>query len=463
MAKVSMNLVVIITAAFLQASSALNVARAIRNMLDSSLQNNSKQSQGTWQYQGWWDTFRPLYVPQSKDAAKKLKRSHMMNLRIRDKVCIGRGNGLPTGNMTDLTEQMAVEGLLGMKAVPDGYLGPVVPGVVVILTVHHYGSYIWENIGHVSEAVFPIFDTLSQLQTRGLIPEMPVKGVLFHQAEKNSPTFLKTDWYTNVIKLLGKDPNNTHIFFNEDLVDTRKHNQGSHVIHKPICAQHVVILDRKALHGISPRRVFFSDTRNAFRLKEKAFIALGLPSRILHRPPGRVASMIVRSDSQGIANQEEINMALDSYLRDRCWSLRVVPPFSDPMHLKDQVKVFARTDLSISVHGAQLTNLVWQPIGSGVLIIQKCGFTDHDLSALAGQSGIAVYRSRQDSCKKQGMFRQPQLPKGKPIEAIDEPYSPVFNTDLKPPLDEALTDMESGYYRGPQCGKKRASSILGLK
>jgi len=409
--------------------------------------------QGNWQYQGWWDTFRPLHVPQGKDIVLESKLARTMDLRIRDNVCIGKGNKHFPGKVfeTSPTEKVAVEGLLSMKAIPSDYLGHVVPGAVVIITLHHNGSYVWRNIEHLAEAVLPIFDTLNQLHDNGLIPDMPVKGVLYHQATRRHPEFRHTDWFVNVIKLLGKEPNHTQVFFNEDLVDTSLADQESRAVQNPICAKHAIILDRKTYSGGVEQRQFFTDTRNAFRFKEKAFIALGLPNEMLHRSPSRVASMIIRTDSQGIANQEEINMELKSYLTERCWRLRVVPPFKKPMHLKDQVSLFARTDLSISVHGAHLTNLIWQPVGSGVLIIEKCGFKDNDFSVLANQSGIAVYRSRQASCELQGMLRQPMLPKGHHFEEIMQPYSPTFATDLKPALDEAVTDMESMYSRGPGC------------
>jgi len=414
-----------------------------------------EQSRGGWEYQGWWETFRPLYVPQGKDIALDSKLAHTMDLRIRDNVCFGKGNGDFPGNIreTSPTEREAVEGLLSMKAFPSDYSGPVVPGAVVIITLHHLESYAWRNIEHLAEAVLPIFDTLSLLDDHGLISDMPIKSVLYHQAgRRNMSIFQETDWLINVIKLLGKEPNNTQVFLWEDLVDTSLPDPESRAV--PICAKHAIILDRKTYSGGAVQRQFFSDTRNAFRFKEKAFIALGLPNKMLHRPPSRVASMIVRSDRQGIRNQEEINMELKRYLTERCWHLRVVPPFEKPMHLKDQVALFARTDLSISVHGAHLTNLIWQPIGSGVLIIEKCGFKDNDFSALAMQSGIAVYRSRQTSCQSSRMVTQPYLPRGKHFHKILKAYSPNFETDLKPALDEALTDMESMYYRGPGCSEK---------
>jgi len=475
-----MNLMIVISAASLQTSTALSWARTTSDARHASLPRASssrrnvttslfgtgavwdsiphhEQSQGTWQYQGWWDTFRPLYVPQGTELALEPSLAHMMDLRIRDNVCIGTGNGRVPGNgtktKTGVIEKMAVEGLLSMKAVPTGYRGPVVPGAVVILTMHHFSSYRWQNIEHLAEAVLPIFDTLSQLHNHSLIPDMPIKGVLLHQAKKNHSMFLKTDWFINVIKLLGTDPNSTQVLFYDDLVDTSLHNQKGSAAQSPLCVQHAVILDRKANEDRSMQREFFSDARSAVRLKERALIALGLPNGMLHRPPGRVASMLIRSDKQGIANQNEINIELKRYLTDRCWHLRVVPPFEKPMHLKDQFALFASTDLSISVHGAHLTNLVWQPLGSGVLIIEKCGFQDEDFSVLANQSGIAVYRSRQYSCQIQGMAWQPKIKGGKHIHELVESYRPVFETDLKPALDEALSGMESMYYRGPRCVK----------
>jgi len=320
----------------------------------------------------------------------------------------------------------------------------------VILTVHHYSSFYWGNIDHLAEAALPVFNALSQLHDHDLISEMPIKGVLLHQASSNSSQFRNTDWFMNVVKLLGEDPNNTQVFLKDDLVSAGPRPGKNGTIINPICVQRAVILDRK--HGGDKghmERRFFSTPHSAFKIKRNAFIAFGLEQTMLHRPPGRMASMIIRSDKQGISNQDEVNMHLKQYLTDRCWSLRLVPPFKTPMHLKDQVALFASTDLSISVHGAHLTNLIWQPTGSGVLIMEKCGFHDKDFSQLANESGIAVYRSRQTSCMR--LFSKPKLSQGKHIHELSQPFSPIFDTDLKPALDEALKDMESTHYRGPRC------------
>jgi len=393
---------------------------------------------------------------------------------VREQVCIRNGTRKFVGPNTvsgTPSERTAVQGLLNVQPIPTNHSGPVHAGLTVVLTVHHFGSYYWGNIEHVTEAVLPIFDTLHLLGSDGRKKHnlLPITNILLHQAWHAAPEWKQTDWVKEVLQMLAH-PAKVNILYRDNI----KHDT-------PVCVQQALLLDRPSQdeEGNMERHFFtFRHTADAWR--QTAFEHLGVTSA-QHRLPGRKARFILRKDTHGFMNQDEIVEEVRNFLAKYCWSLTVsVAGEKHPYRLKEQVEESVDTDLSISVHGAHLTNIMWQAKGSGVLVIEKCDFEDKDYSQLARESGLlnftshptdftnisstvnvtqmfeepddsAMFFSDKDQMTKVAAFHKHKLPGGTETSEIHQVYRLDFARDMQPVLLQAMKELEMGVHRGPKC------------
>jgi len=359
----------------------------------------------------------------------------------------------------------------------------VIKGTLVVLTLHHFLSFYWPNIEHAAEAMLPVFDALHQLEAKNLIPPMSVTGVLLHQVPKKHKTHRTTDFFKEFFQLLLSSKTFGKVYFQDDL-------EKGH-----ICAEKVILLDRQLAHeaGIM-QRTFFTDLSSANMLKQRAVQYYGINHKMLSRLPGRRALFIARYDSQGVRNTNPMIKLLDNSLANQCWDLHSWSPTQSdqsPLHritLKNQIEKFLGTDLSISVHGAHLTNLMWQMPQTGVLIILKCNFRDLDFPQLASETGVMVFKSTpigcgppeppsmnflEEKCRIEPrcnhsaavqwstlprvMMRS--LPDGREFPEIHKDYSVDFEKELEPVLVDAINQLEMIANRGPRCRRQHQTMI----
>lgn len=184
------------------------------------------------------------------------------------------------------------------------------------------------------------------------------------------------------------------------------------------------------------------------KFQEQVLTELGYPLlRATVRKPGRILNMVIREDSQGYQNWKSINKEVEQYLSTRCWGMEVYFPAADSF--EKQVLAFARGDLSVSVHGAHMTNLIWQGQNTATIIIEKPGVSDGRYSGIAKQMGIAWYKAG-----PQSKIRRWDTAVENPF--LNVPVTLNFSEDLKPVLERAIDDLERSVDRGPPCDVSKA-------
>jgi len=408
----------------------------------------------------WLQTFNLVPKERFWRASLNTSANHLL---VKDNVCVSNGTGEFDGPVTfsgTPPERVALEGLLNIKPIPTNHTGPVHEGLTVIITVHHYGSYYWGNLEHMAEAVLPIFDTLDLLGEEGQKEYglKPAVNILLHQALKDAGELIHSDWFYSFMGLLSTDPNrNMEFYYMDDLMGN-----------KSLCFEQVLLLDRPSVNELGHmERHFFTYESTAARWRAKTINHFGLSPALLTRQPARQATFIYRNDSQGFVNQGEVAEKVRQFLEERCWSMNLyVPSGKKPYRMKDQVEQFAQADLSISVHGAHLTNIMYQPKAAGTIIIQKCGFEDKDFTQLALESGLAAFQTYPADCDRipvvtlqehGNVSTQNQsiskriLSDGDEIKDLHQEYVLNFDAELRPALEEAINILELNAVRGPPC------------
>lgn len=383
----------------------------------------------------WYESFT-AYSPNSPYPANRLK--------VRSNACI-QGSRVEMQKISK-PESEVLEEHFTVSDIPENYNGDIVKGTVLISTVTHFHTLKYDNLAHMAGSAFAVFDALEELSDHtGKKSPINVTAVLMHQASSDDQAMQRTDWYKKVALLSAHANHGQPLQF----MDSKDVATG-------ICAEQFLIYDRpyrtdKKVH----ERHFFTDPLHAQAFQEHAIDALHLPEdlKASTRKLGRVVNLVIRTDLQGYQNIDEVTEKLGQYLKQRCWTLSTWSPNSEtaPLSLDKQVEAFARSDLSISVHGAHLTNVVWQGKDTGVVVIDKCGHTDSGTSSLSSQMGILTYHAGK-CVRKQPNPAKLLLQLGESLgdpPHIHDPLVLDFDIDLKPVLDMAIHDLDNASRRGP--------------
>ena len=110
-------------------------------------------------------------------------------------------------------------------------------------------------------------------------------------------------------------------------------------------------------------------------------------------------TLVVRRDARGYANWEEIiNKTAAVVEAHKPWKLNVWEANSEPESLAKQAARLACTDLLVSVHGAQATNMIFMPPTSGMIYAARCGCTQTSgfMKAMADQIGLRWWDELED-------------------------------------------------------------------
>ena len=110
-------------------------------------------------------------------------------------------------------------------------------------------------------------------------------------------------------------------------------------------------------------------------------------------------TLVVRRDARGYANWEEIiNKTAAVVEAHKPWTLNVWEANSEPESLAKQAARLACTDLLVSVHGAQATNMIFMPPTSGMIYAARCGCTQTSgfMKAMADQIGLRWWDELED-------------------------------------------------------------------
>jgi len=337
-------------------------------------------------------------------------------LLVRENACVqGEGKYQQEASFTT-SEEACLEG--AMRVTPRSkHQGLQVDGTVLILTVHHTYSFSAYNIAHLAVSTFPVFDALRAMEEVQPSRPVDVSAVLFWQIEGSNKLLSGYDWFSKVPRLIGNRGLNTSLLFAEDL-------------RKGLCAKRILLYHRPILDG-KVETHFFTSPVHARAFRERTIQALQLPTSSLLPPRGRTALLAVRKPPQGYANMEEITQKVQEFLAERCWQLKVWTVGEGDMSLRGQVALFADVDLSISTHGAHLSNIVWQPPGSAVFIIHKCHMTRRLFAREAREVGLRAFKSFPSDCSSSWS--------GKSQDVLDyEAYKADFKKDILPVLEQAL-------------------------
>ena len=110
-------------------------------------------------------------------------------------------------------------------------------------------------------------------------------------------------------------------------------------------------------------------------------------------------TLVVRRDARGYANWDEIiNKTAALVEAHKPWKLNVWEANSEPESLAKQAARLACTDLLVSVHGAQSTNMIFMPPTSGMIYAARCGCTQTSgfMKAMADQIGLRWWDELED-------------------------------------------------------------------
>jgi len=307
---------------------------------------------------------------------------------------------------------------------------------MLVLVMQHGFPYGGNNIWHAAEGVFPTYESLVQLREAGgssreLVDNL--QAILAWQLDKKS-----WDFVTQVAKLLGPQGFKTPLFLRDDL-----RSRG-------ICARTVIRVAQtpKMLTG------WFSNPRLRLDFRERALSALGMKEPA---PRYCKAIVVLRDPPQGIANPDVVYEQLRPYFAAWGWGLTVWRPSEwrrahgdTPITFRDQVSMFHDAALSIMVHGAENTNLVWMPEGAQNVIVVKCGDTGELTAGMTRRMDFASRRAYPANCT----IPLPPDGKGHPSYVINEGslYYMDVERDLLPALADAMAELEA---TGGACRAKR--------
>ena len=85
-------------------------------------------------------------------------------------------------------------------------------------------------------------------------------------------------------------------------------------------------------------------------------------------------TLVVRRDARGYTNWDEIIKKTDAVVeRHKPWRFKIWEAGSEPESLAKQAARLACTDLLVSVHGAQSTNMIFMPPTAGIIYAARCG------------------------------------------------------------------------------------------
>ena len=110
-------------------------------------------------------------------------------------------------------------------------------------------------------------------------------------------------------------------------------------------------------------------------------------------------TLVVRRDARGYANWDEIIKKTAAVVEaHKPWKLNVWEANSEPESLAKQAARLACTDLLVSVHGAQSTNMIFMPPTSGMVYAARCGCTQTSgfMKAMADQIGLRWWDELED-------------------------------------------------------------------
>jgi len=400
--------------------------------------------------ENWYATLQPIDASSPGPANRMLTRKN---------VCLSVKNG---GDYPFAWEEpRALQKVWRMQEIPSNYSGRIEKGAVLLATVHHFNNYIWGNIGHWSSSAYAIFDALDTLKDHhhGRLP-VNVTAVLMQQANN----LLQGAWHRQIAQLIG----------NSNGLET-KFIQGTDLDHGVLCAEQIILYDRPD----KKERHYFSTPHHAQQFQEQAIKALHLPNELRSsvRKPGRVLNMVLRTDEQGYKNWQEINEKTRKYLATRCWEM--VEYRQKKEILRNQAEAWAKGDLSVSVHGAHFSNLVFQGQKTGIIIVEKPGVEDFDNCQLGQEMGLLTYKVGPKNTPKicmQDLLRLTSHRKGnfnfarsdmglwaeQRLEQLysqgmestpqeNAPFSLSWEKHLKPVLEKAIDDLEAIAVRGPPC------------
>ena len=141
---------------------------------------------------------------------------------------------------------------------------------------------------------------------------------------------------------------------------------------RPTCFQRLIMVDRTSFdahklitfHSATKARLY----RDSVLRWTAATREQGEQDISRARTPGRHVLLLLRTPQKGRRkstrsrhwiNEKSIIRRLTSILEARCWTLTVKHLDAETTTLREQVRDFAHSDIIISQHGAQLTNLVF--------------------------------------------------------------------------------------------------------
>jgi len=302
-----------------------------------------------------------------------------------------------------------------------------VKGTLLVFSIRHCFPYNWNNIKHVGESAFPTWELL----------EEGVDSVLLWQIDKKP-----YDWIKGVGKMLGKNYDQTTLFFKKDL------SNG-------ICADKV-IAPRK--WPAVPYDSLFTSTGTQAQYRAKVVPNLGLSETLLTQQPACTALVLFRALPQGWKNAPQIQSKLQNFMKHRNWKLKIWAPgceypltnqfysldatssisvgTSFSMSFRDQVELFADVSLSIMPTSAENANLPFQPPKSAIISVNKCGENSF-LKNEAARYGFDSYDSYPADCS---------IPFSSATWNWDinehGDYTMDFEHDLVPVLEKAMTSLE---------------------
>ncbi|GLT52478.1 hypothetical protein SLA2020_258180 [Shorea laevis] len=242
------------------------------------------------------------------------------------------------------------------------------------LTFVAYNHYDYHNIWHSLGAFFPF---VAWHKMNGC--ESPERWVLFQKGELR----LKTNPWLNTLMgaTFGREP---HI----EVFDWVKDEE-------PVCFEKAIVM-RHNEGGMSRERRM--EAYDLIRCKARVYCNLNLE----RRTPVIGMTMLMRTGARSFKNETAVIEIFERECR-RVDGCRLMVAYANNLTVCDQVKLMSLTDILVSPHGAQLTNLFLMDRNSSIMEFYPKGWLK-----LAGV-GQYVYRSMSSwaGMRHQGAWRDP--------------------------------------------------------
>jgi hypothetical protein len=360
-----------------------------------------------------------------------------------ERICLTQIRDPPIKELNDSEIELAVNQSKLYTLVLKDYLKTTkvsnqmtIPGTTLLVTIIHGQQLMeWSNIGHFAANFFPLIGRQALTRAdRLLLWTVDEKSFMLQQKQ--------TDWFSSVL----------------DIISEHESPKGNHTSKMPlmfklgnaeVCFEKLQLFSNPGWSG--KPSLFSNQPAQCKTLRDRALAFFGLPTPTINMlsPSATVCKFLVtalvRDDDQSYSNIVPVTEKMRNFVNSRAGCFKAIWIPNDitnngKFSLRMQIEALYNSDILISTHGAQLTNLVFMKPGARIVEIFKCRHTSTDFLRAADGCNLKYYSTRTTVPGLSHQYCNTNTRSREHGTYLNVLYNMNYEHDVKPVLSTAVED-----------------------